>query len=101
MIALTETELGSIILMITDLVRSCFDFLSGFILVTFGGVPFSLLDLLVSTAFLWLLVDFIHDLRSPGRGSSADERGTDAYGRPAALAPQPGYETERFYGRRR
>ena len=87
--------------MITDLVKSCFDFLSGFVLVTFFGVPFSLLDLLVSTAFLWLLVDFIHDLRSPGRGSSADERGTDAYGRPAALAPQPGYETERFYGRRR
>lgn len=87
--------------MITDLVKSCFDFLSGFILVTFGGVPFSLLDLLVSTAFIYLLVDFIHDLRSPGGGSSSDERGTDAYGRPAALAPQPGYETERFYGRRR
>lgn len=87
--------------MITDLVKSCFDFLSGFVLVTFGGVPFSLLDLLVSTAFIYLLVDFIHDLRSPGGRSSSDERGTDAYGRPAARAPQPGYETERFYGRRR
>lgn len=77
--------------MITDLVKSCFDFLSGFTLVTFGGVPFSLLDLLVSTAFIYLLVDFIHDLRSPGGGSSSDE----------VRAPQPGYETERFYGRRR
>lgn len=94
MVALTETEWGSIVIMIMDLVKSCFDFLSGFILVTFGGVSFSMLDLLVSTAFLYILVDFIHDLRSPGRGSSADERGTDAYVRPAVRAP-------RFYGRRR
>ena len=66
MVALTETEWGSIVIMIMDLVESCFDFLSGFILVTFGGVQFSMLDLLVSTAFLYILVDFIHDLRLLG-----------------------------------
>ena len=81
--------------MITDLVKSCFDFLSGFTLVTFGGAPFSLLDLLVSTSFIYLLVDFIHDLRSPGGGSSSDEKA------PQPLAPQPGYEIEFRYGRRR
>lgn len=66
MTVLTETEWGMMLDMLCQVVEACFDFLQSFTLVVFGGVGYSLLDLLVSISFLWLLVDFLHDLRSAG-----------------------------------
>jgi hypothetical protein len=62
-VSLTPDTFASMMGLIYETVGSVFDFLDGFILIH-SLIDFSLLDLMVSLEFLYLLVGFVLELRS-------------------------------------
>jgi hypothetical protein len=68
MSGLTVEGFMSIMVMIYEVVGKVFDTLDGIILID-SLVPFTLLDLLVSLEFLFLLIGFINELREVSYGS--------------------------------
>lgn len=68
MSGLTVEGFMSIMVMIYEVVGKVFDTLDGIILID-SLVPFTLLDLLVSLEFLFLLIGFINELRGVSYGS--------------------------------
>lgn len=66
--SLTVDGFMAIMEFICQVVGMVFDFLDGFILVN-SPVPFSLLDLLVTLEFLFLLIGFVNELREVSYGS--------------------------------
>lgn len=68
MSGLTVGGFVAIMEFICQVVGMVFDFLDGFILVN-SLVPFTLLDLLVSLEFFFLLIGFINELREVSYGS--------------------------------
>lgn len=68
MSGLTVEGFVSIMVMIYEVVGNVFDTLDGIILID-SLVPFTLLDLLVSLEFLFLLIGFINELREVSYGS--------------------------------
>ena len=68
MSGLTVEGFMSIMVMIYEVVGKVFDTLDGIIVID-SLVPFTLLDLLVSLEFLFLLIGFINELREVSYGS--------------------------------
>lgn len=66
--SLTAEGFAAIMVMIYQVVGMVFDTLDGIILID-SLVPFTLLDLLVSLEFLFLLIGFINELREVSYGS--------------------------------
>jgi len=66
--SLTVEGFTAIMVMIYQVVGMVFDTLDGIVLVN-SLVPFTLLDLLVSLEFLFLLIGFINELREVSYGS--------------------------------
>lgn len=66
--SLTVDGFMAIMEFLCEVVGMVFDFLDGFILVR-SIVPFSLLDLLVTLEFLFLLIGFVNELREVNYGS--------------------------------
>jgi hypothetical protein len=66
--SLTVEGFTAIMVMIYQVVGMVFDTLDGIVLVN-SLVPFTLLDLLVSLEFFFLLIGFINELREVSYGS--------------------------------
>lgn len=66
--SLTVEGFTAIMVMICQVVGMVFDTLDGIVLVN-SLVPFTLLDLLVSLEFFFLLIGFINELREVSYGS--------------------------------